>query len=180
MCMQTEQQSLGISGNAHRSSGRTLPQLGPTSTEAPPGFKTTGNVSFQPRGIGHSEQATSRKMGWEMLLPSGPSPPHAPPPNAAAAAPFAPPSLGMMGPEVAATPSLSGGIMKDVLLFKNPFDVPRDQLLRFFSLPNLLAILDLNWTKEGISFDCGKLLSDFQLGDYQLVFLLLLYRSLSV
>ncbi|KAH9549722.1 hypothetical protein CY35_10G033700 [Sphagnum magellanicum] len=126
----TEQQSLGISGNAHRSSGRTLPQLGPTSTEAPPGFKTTGNVSFQPRGIGHSEQATSRKMGWEMLLPSGPSPPHAPPPNAAAAAPFAPPSLGMMGPEVAATPSLSGGIMKDVLLFKNPFDVPRDQLLR--------------------------------------------------
>ncbi|CAM6046684.1 unnamed protein product [Sphagnum compactum] len=123
----TEQQFIGISRGVHHS-GRILPQLGPASTEAPPGFNTTGSFSLQPRGIGHGEQVTTRKMGWEMLLPSGPSPPHAPPPYATPV--LFPPTLGMVGPEVAATSSVSTGIMKDIGLFKNPFDVPRDQLLR--------------------------------------------------
>ncbi len=124
-------------------SGRILPQLGPASTEAPPGFNTTGSFSLQPRGIGHGEQVTTRKMGWEMLLPSGPSPPHAPPPYATPV--LFPPTLGMVGPEVAATSSVSTGIMKDISLFKNPFDVPRDQLLRwvfFFVFLSCLSCLD--------------------------------------
>lgn len=124
--MQSEQQLLGIS-TVTRPSGRTLPPLTPVNTEAPPGFTS---ATIQPVGLGHGEQVGGRKVGWELLLPSGPTPAHPPPPYIPAA-PFSP-TLNMPGPEMT-TSSVPSGIMKDISLFKNPFDIPRDQLLRYLS-----------------------------------------------
>lgn len=67
-----------------------------------------------------------------MPLPTGPTPAHVPPAYTPAAS--FPPTLNMPSPEITA-PSVPTGIMKDVSLFKNPFDIPRDQLLRYLIHP---------------------------------------------
>lgn len=102
-----------------------------SNAEAPPGFISTTSSTHQ-RGIGHGEQVGTRKTGWEMLLPIGPTAALAPQSHVPTAA--YPPALNMTGPEMAA-PTVPTGIMKDISLFKNPFDVPRNQLLRYLVLP---------------------------------------------
>ena len=115
-----------------RPSVRSLPQSTPPSAEVPPGFKSTATPITHQRGIGHGEQVGARKTGWEMLIPTGPTPALAPQPYVPTAS--YPPALNMTGPEMAA-PSVPTGIMKDINLFKNPFDIPRDQLLRYLLIP---------------------------------------------
>lgn len=113
---------------------RNLPQ---SNAEAPPGFTSTTTITHQ-RGIGHGEQVGTRKTGWEMLLPIGPTPALAPQSHVSTAS--YPPALNMTGPEMAA-PTVPTGIMKDISLFKNPFDIPRDQLLRYWILPCRCCLL---------------------------------------
>lgn len=123
-------------GNVTRPLVRTLPQSNPPTAEAPPGFTSTTNSVTHQRGIGHGEQVGARKTGWELLLPNGPTLALTPPPYVPTA-PY-PPQLNMPGPEMAA-PTVPTGIMKDISLFKNPFDIPRDQLLRYGTCFLLLA-----------------------------------------
>lgn len=121
-------QQVVSAGNVTRSLSRTLPQSTPPTAEAPPGFTSTTATSLvtPQRGIGHGEQVSIRRPGWEMPLPTGPTPAHVPPTYTPATS--FPPTLSMPSPEITAPP-VATGIMKDVSLFKNPFDIPRDQLL---------------------------------------------------
>ncbi|KAG0585074.1 hypothetical protein KC19_3G255800 [Ceratodon purpureus] len=119
-------QQMVAAGNVTRPLVRTLPQSNPPTAEAPPGFTSTTNPATHQRGIGHGEQVSARRSGWELLLPNGPTPALTAPPYVPTA-PY-PPQLNMPGPEMAA-PTVPTGIMKDISLFKNPFDIPRDQLL---------------------------------------------------
>jgi len=111
---------------------RNLPQSTTPSAEVPPGFTSTATRITHQRGIGHGEQVSARKTGWELLLPTGPTPALAPQPFVPTAS--YPPALNMTGPEMAA-PTVPTGILKDISLFKNPFDIPRDQLLRYLLPP---------------------------------------------
>lgn len=120
-------QQVVSAGNITRPSVRNLPQPTPPNAEAPPGFTSTASPTTHQRGIGHGEPVGARKTGWEMVIPTGPTPALAPTPFVPTAS--YPPALNMAGPEMAA-PTVPTGIMKDVSLFKNPFDIPRDQLLR--------------------------------------------------
>lgn len=82
--------------------------------------------------IGIGEQVSGRKLGWEVLLPSGPT-------SLLAPLPCILPALNMPGPETMPS-SVSTGMLKDISLFKNPFDIPRDHLLRYYIIPVLLFI----------------------------------------
>lgn len=118
---QGEQQILGAS-NVTGHSARTLPDLAPSNREVPPGFIPTTNFISHSGAIGLGEQVSGRKCGWEVLLPSCPTPTVSTPA-------YVLPALNMVGPEM--MPSIPAGIMKDNNLFKNPFDIPRGQLLRY-------------------------------------------------
>lgn len=146
--------------------GRTLPVMAvPSTVEAPPGFTAGmssgagnsvagGSVSASQQGRGvaaHGDQVNGRK-GWEALLPSGPSSTTGPP---------VAPGGGFIGPVPVAgggygsglgipnneslSSSSNGGVMKDLALFKNPFDVSRDQLLRcaFMSPQHVMFIAEV-------------------------------------
>lgn len=121
---QGEQQILGAS-NVTGHYGRILPDLVPSIGEVPPGFIPTTNLISHSGGIGLGEQVSGRNCGWEVLLPSCPTP------NLSKPA-YVLPALNTVGPEM--MPSIPAGIMKDNSLFKNPFDMPRDQLLRYSCL----------------------------------------------
>ncbi|BBM97065.1 hypothetical protein MPTK1_1g02770 [Marchantia polymorpha subsp. ruderalis] len=174
----TEQQLLGVNTGSNTTfnyQGRILPLESTTSTEAPPGFSSgtnagaANNTASTPlpatppcRGVGHGDQLGARK-GWEALIPNGPS---------TATGILAITSAGSYGgqgtqnlPAYGSTignqnsdnisASASIGVMKDIPLFKNPFDVPRDQLLRQLQyLPIRIAVaMD---TRQSRRMDNGK------------------------
>ncbi|CAM6103367.1 unnamed protein product [Calypogeia fissa] len=147
----TEQQLLGSTTpglTTTNQQGRTLPLMSSTSTvEAPPGFTsgmspgsitnvaTATSATQQARSAGHGDQVNGRKA-WEALVPSGPSSTNVVP---AASGPFVGP-VGVAGAGYTSglgastndsmSSSTNVGVMKDIALFRNPFDVSRDQLLR--------------------------------------------------
>ncbi|KAL2652907.1 hypothetical protein R1flu_021035 [Riccia fluitans] len=159
----TEQQLLSVNSSFNMSQnnqGRVLPPVSSANNEVPPGFTTGGNTGAgnntaattpvfpnqQCRGVGHGDQLGVRK-GWEALIPSGPSSSGGLLGAASAGSfvsqgvqsiPAYGSNIGIQNDSVATS---NIGVMKDIPLFKNPFDVPRDQLLRQLQyLPIRIAV----------------------------------------
>ncbi|KAL3684707.1 hypothetical protein R1sor_002729 [Riccia sorocarpa] len=174
----TEQQMLSVNPSLNMPQNyqsRVLPPVSSANNEAPPGFNSGGSngagnntasttpvpANQQCRGVGHGDQLGARK-GWEALIPSGPSSSGGVL-GSTSTGPFVNQgvqnmpaygsNIGIQNNDSVAASNI--GVMKDIPLFKNPFDVPRDQLLRQLRyLPIRIAVA--METRQSRRVDNGK------------------------